>query len=142
MNKILEGSQEPLDSVVQDKGEELSPLRFDRSRTGCDIEAVLKEPDRCSRMDWKDVAYSWSIVLDCTLRWDRLTLPEDCMELVRSPPFQVGMCCCTVPLCATADTNSWCSQDTEIPCCYSSYCFLSCSRKARRTWDRTACADA
>lgn len=66
----------PLDSVIQDKGEELSPLRFDPSRTGCDTEVVLKEPDRCSRTDWKDGAYSWSIVLDCTLRWDRLTLPE------------------------------------------------------------------
>lgn len=66
----------PIDSVLPDKGEEPSPQRFDRSRTGCDTEVVLKEPDRCSRTDWKDVAYLRSIVLDCTLHWDRLALPE------------------------------------------------------------------
>lgn len=63
--------------MPQDKGEELSPLHFDPSRTGCDTEVVLKEPDRCSRTDLKDVSYSWGMVLDCTLRWDRLTLPEN-----------------------------------------------------------------
>lgn len=44
-----------------------------------------------------------------------LAVPGDCMEFVRSPPFQVGMCCCTVPLSANGGTNSWGSQDTVIP---------------------------
>lgn len=79
MNKILEGSQEPLDSVLRGRGEELSPLRFDQGSPGCDTEVVLKDPDHCSRTDWTDAAYSSSTVLDCTRHWDRLTLPEDCM---------------------------------------------------------------
>lgn len=66
----------PLGSEVQGKGEEPSPSHFVQGRSGCDTEVVLKEPGHCSRTDWKDVAYLWSIVLDCTPHWDRLTLPE------------------------------------------------------------------
>lgn len=83
MGKILLGSQEPLGSEVQGKGEEPSPSHFVQGRSGCDTEVALKEPGHCSRMDWKDVAYSWSIALDCTPHWDRLTLPGDYMMPVR-----------------------------------------------------------
>lgn len=58
------------------RGEELNPPHFVQGRSGCDTEAVSKEPGHRSRRGWRDVAYSWSTVLDCTPHWDILTLPK------------------------------------------------------------------
>lgn len=80
---ILLGSQGPPGSEIQGRGEEPNPPHFAQGRSGCDTEVVLKELGHCSRRGWRDVAYSWSTVLDCTPHWDRLTLPGDCMTPVR-----------------------------------------------------------